>query len=292
MISVILVTYNNCGTTLACLASLYAHHAGAGFEVILVDNASADDTVHEVRQAFPAVRVLAQSGNFGFGAANNIGARAARGETLLFLNNDTCFTAPLLEELAGVLHAHAGCSAVAPRLVDPDGTFQVSVGFMPSILGERRTKHLQDSCALSDAAALREAQRSDPDWVTAAALMVRADAFRNVGGFDERFFMYFEDVDLCIRLRSQCGAIRYEPSLSLIHIGGGSWKAGREEARRIRTTYRRSQLLFYAKHHGLLQNMLLRCFLAAKFGPRALSGDADARSVMAMLATPPSTLLK
>ncbi len=293
MISVIIVTYNNCPATLACLASLFAHHVGCDFEVILVDNASSDTTVRDVRQSYPGVNVLAQSNNVGFGAANNIGARAARGQFLLLLNNDTLCTSPVLQQLADVLHANGTVSAVAPRLANPDGTFQLSAGFMPSVAGEWRTKRLQHACSEARSGARNFAQRREPVWVTAAALMIRADAYRHLGGFDERFFMYFEDVDLCIRLRTEAGPIVYEPSITIIHLGGASWKSEREQTERIRRTYRNSQLLFYAKHHGVIQNVLLRCYLAAKFAAGAIfRRDAHALTLLRSVTTSPRTLLK
>jgi GT2 family glycosyltransferase len=292
MISVIIVTYNNSAATLACLKTLFAHHEGNGFEVIVVDNASADGTVNAVRESFPAVTVLAQTDNLGFGAANNIGARAAVGEYLFFLNNDTLFTAPVLDELAAVLSANGDASAVAPRLVNVDGSFQVSTGYTPSLRGERRTKQLQKACDEKQADALSAAQGRKPDWVTAAAIMISTSAFKKIVGFDERFFMYFEDVDLCVRLRAEAGVILYEPSISIIHIGGGSWKSEQTQSDRIRGAYRHSQLLFYAKHHGVAQNILIRCFLGVKFAVRALVlRDAGAARLLRTVFTTPDSLL-
>jgi len=292
MISVVIVTYNNCPTTLACLASLYAYHTGGGFEVILVDNASHDGTVQAVADAYPSVRLLAQSHNLGFGAANNIGAAAAVGEFLLLLNNDTVFTASVLERLADVLRSNPRASAAAPMLTNPDGSFQVSVGFTPSVRGEWRTQRLQRACSLGKPDALAAAQASTPEWVTAAALMIRADAFRKADGFDERFFMYFEDVDLCLRLREGSGTILYDSSIAVTHIGGGSWNTGQSHNVMIRTAYRHSQLLFYAKHHGAAQNLLLRGFLAVKYCvPGVFGGDAPARAFLRTLFVPPRRLL-
>jgi GT2 family glycosyltransferase len=293
MISVIIVTYNNCAATLACLESLFAHHQHSDFEALLVDNASSDDTVRAVRLSYPSVTVLAQRENLGFGAANNIGAAAAKGDVLFFLNNDTLMTSPVMDELAAVLHRDDSASAVAPRLTDPDGTFQLSVGFIPSIVGESRTKRLQRECHENDAGALAVARRREPEWASAAALMVRAEAFSKIGGFDERFFMYFEDVDLCLRLRAEAGPLLYEASVAIIHLGGASWKNEDTHADRIRTTYRHSQLLFYAKHHGLQQNLLVRAFLILKYGPSAFVGrDADAKALLKTVVIPPRTLLK
>lgn len=291
MISVIIVTYNNSAATLACLESLFAHHAGTGFEVIVVDNASADGTVNAVRESFPEVTVLAQTGNDGFGAANNIGAHAARGEYLFFVNNDTLFMAPVLDQLAGVLRAHAEASAVAPRLLNVDGSFQVSTGYTPSLRGEWRTKQLQRACGEKKADAIAIAQDPTPEWVTAAAIMIRASAFKKIGGFDERFFMYFEDVDLCVRLRGEAGVILYESSITIIHIGGGSWKSELTQSDRIREAYRNSQLLFYAKHHGTAQNILIRCFLGVKFAlGTIISRDPVAARLLRTVLTTPSSL--
>lgn len=259
-VSVIIVNFNGMSFTRECLTSFRRWHPEEDHEVIVVDNASSDGTVQALRSEFPWVRCIPMEINRGFGAANNVGAAGSKGEFLFFVNNDTVFTQELVTTLVREFKSDVKAGMLAPTLMNADGTVQRSVGEYPTIASERRMR--------------RDAGKSENpegyDWVTAAAVMVRRSAFEQVHGFDERFFMYFEDVDLCRRIAHAGYSIRRTSAVSLIHLGGKSY--GAKDAR-IAAEYRRSQLRYYDKHNSIVQRTLLRGFLLAKYLPMIITAE-------------------
>lgn len=263
-VSIIIVNYNGCSVTRQCLASIAQHIAGP-VEVIVVDNASSDDSKQVLPGLFPSVRFLWLTDNRGFGYANNRGAELAQGDVLFFLNNDTILESDPLGSLIDVFKNDGSSGVVAPKLVNRDGSFQLSFGEFPDILSEARTRSLS-----KDPDALR---RLDPkqtapvrkQWVTGAALLIRRVIFEKLNGFDERYFMYFEDSDLCRRVTDVGAGVWYCPAVSLIHLGGNSYT---KKDPRIALEYRKSQMLYYRKHHSLFQRTMLFVFLWMKYAPR------------------------
>lgn len=259
MVSIIIVNYNGKEQTSACLQSLRAVSSAIAYEVILVDNYSTDGSVEIIRRDFPDITVLEQKTNVGFGQANNIGAHSARGEYLFFINNDTLFQRDILKPLKEFIETDEYTGAAAPMLLNPDGTYQLSFGYFPSIINELRTK--RDTARLKNIPADRSPKRVD--WVSFAAVMIRRSAFIKVNGFDERYFMYFEDADLCLRLQKTGYRTFYCPEYALIHRGGGSWS--KDVSNTIRKEYRRSQMLFYTSHRSPCETLLLRIYLIFQF---------------------------
>ena len=277
MVSIILVNYNGKEQTLACLQSLAAVRVAVPYEVILVDNHSSDDSVAAVGRAFPDVRVLPQDSNRGFGCANTIGAATAAGDYLFFVNNDTLFTRDIVTPLRDFLAAHPQAGAAGPMLLNPDGTFQLSYGKYPSLLNELRTKR--------DTAIMKQIPEDRVprvvDWISFAAVMIPRSVFERIDGFDERFFMYFEDVDMCHRMNDAGYRTFYCADFSLIHVGGASWTVTRRAP--IRREYRRSQILYYTLHRSSLELFALRCYLSMKFILVFLLGRGDRRHAAASM---------
>jgi GT2 family glycosyltransferase len=271
MITIIIVNHNGRDHTRACLQSLHAVSPKIEYEIILVDNDSADGTVEIIRKEFPEVMVLPQKSNGGFGWANNIGATEAKGEYLLFLNNDTIFTMDILTPLADFLHTHDSIGVVAPMLLNPDGSYQLSYGKFPSIMNELGTK--KDTAFIKHIPKDRSPQQVD--WVSFAAVMIRKSAFETVQGFDARYFMYFEDADLCYRLKKAGYHSFYYPECILLHEGGGSWS--HEVTSKIKIEYRRSQILFYLLHRSWYESFALRVYLILRFIFYTISFRVDRR---------------
>ena len=259
MVSIIVVNYNGKDFIVQCLRSIERTASRVPFEIIVVDNNSTDGSVDAIRHGFPQVIILPQNSNEGFAKANNKGAHAARGEYLFFINNDTLFQVNILEPLKYFLDTHISAGIVAPMLLNPDLTYQHSYGRFPSLINELRTK--RDTALLKRIP--HELSPRQVDWVSFAAVMVRKSAFDKVNGFNERYFMYFEDADLCFRLQKAGYASFYCAEYSLIHIGGGS--RTRRAANMIKTEYRRSQLLFYHAHRSWLELFALRLYLLLRF---------------------------
>jgi len=262
-LSIILVSYNDLARLRACLASLEGSPSGGGSEILVVDNASNDGTVEAVRREFPAVRVIANPRNEGFPAANNRGAREARGRFLLFLNTDTIVPPGAPAALLGRLAPDAAAGAVGPALVRAPGDYQVSFGNRVSYLGQVFQKFVLNPAwkrALR-APARRACGERTVGWLSAACLLCRREAFEAVGGYDETFFLYFEDIDLCYRMRAAGWKLLFVPAIEVRHEGGATTSGTPEVRAASRFEYRRSQLHFYRRHNSAVSRRLLRASL-------------------------------
>ena len=204
VLSIIIVSYNARADLVRCLESLRAAPPGAAHEIIVVDNGSIDGSVDAARQ-IDNVQVIETGANLGFSRANNLGIRESRGAALLLLNSDTVVPPGALDRLLGELDRDAAVAVLGPRLIDGDGRAELSFGRMIGPLNELRQKRL----ARGDAVDALTRRRQYPDWVSGACLLVRrADAVA-VGGLDERFFMYTEDVDFCAAIRARGPAFAF-----------------------------------------------------------------------------------
>ena len=263
-VSIIIVNYNGCGVIVDCLTSIYGHLSTSAIEVIVVDNDSQDGSPELIAQKFPQVNLLRQSKNGGFGTANNVGARQAQGEYLLLLNSDTLVTGNILPTLLAQLTSDAQIGIVGPRLLNPDGSFQFSIAHEISLWGEWRTlRQVKKYRIPANRPALATQYDHDQvvDIVVGAAMLMRRALFEQVGGFDEAFFMYFEESDLCQRVRALGYKILYTPAATVIHIGGYSVA---QAAGPMAVEYRRSQRYYYRKHRPRWEQWILHGYLAFK----------------------------
>lgn len=247
-VDVIIVNHNTREELLACLASLFRERPAALARVFLVDNASTDGSAAAVRSAWPAVEVIALDRNAGFAAANNVALRRATAPLVLLLNSDTIVPAGAIDRLVDRLHA-TQATAAGPRLVDADGRPEVSFGPMLSPAGEAiqavrlRLSRIRGGPAARYIRRLVSRER-DVDWVSGACLLVRREAALAAGGFDERYFLYEEDVDFCAALRARGGRVLFTPHAEITHLRGRA----RAAAGHGTTHYDRSHLAFYDKH--------------------------------------------
>jgi GT2 family glycosyltransferase len=249
-LSIVIVSFNARVDLARCLASLQEAPPVARHEVIVVDNASTDDSVREARQ-WPGVRVIESPTNRGFAAANNIGIRASTGRVLLLLNPDTIVPAGAVDGLLAELDRHPDAAAAGPRLVDANGHAELSFGSMITPLAEVRQRRVMRGLERGDPAIRSQVdeltrQERSPDWVSGACLLVRRQDAEAVGLLDERFAMYTEDVDFCAALRARGRRILFTPAVEIVHLRGRSAAAAPDATR---AAYRRSHLAFYQKHH-------------------------------------------
>jgi GT2 family glycosyltransferase len=236
-------------------------------EVVVVDNASSDGSAAAIRERFPAARVEALAENVGFARASNVGWRRAEGRYVLFLNSDAEVRPLALESMVALLGAHSDVGIVGPRTRNTDGTLQVSCGLPLTPIGEWRQGRLVHGVRRRDPAALaaleaRCAREHDAAWVSGSCLLVRRETLERLGGFDERFFLYEEDVDLCERARQAGLRVVHTPAAEVVHHLGRSM--ARAASSRVRYEYDRSHLLYYRKHNGSFVTALLRLYLAAR----------------------------
>jgi hypothetical protein len=248
-LDIIIVNYNTRDLLADCLASLFAAPPVRLREVVVVDNASTDGTVAAVQTRWPAVRVIALDRNVGFGAANNVALKASRADLVLLLNSDTTVPPGAIDTLVERLEA-TGAAVAGPCLLDVLGRPELSFGPMLTPFGELRQVVRGRLAASRRAFARRRTMRllsveRMVDWVTGACLLARRDRLEAAGFFDERYFLYEEDVDLCAAIRRQGGRVLFTPAAHVTHLRGGSVR--RAGAARSRA-YDRSHVAFYEKH--------------------------------------------
>lgn len=246
-LAVVVVTYNSRQEIDACLQSVIDTAPSA--HVVVVDNASPDGTAGYVRERFPGVHVIESSSNLGFARANNAGAAASSSELLLLLNPDTVVPPRALDQLVSSLRDRPAAAIVGPRLIDDEGRAELSFGPPISPWGEL-TQKLRLSLYNRRVAWMERAVErwtrtaGTRAWVSGACLLIRRADWTAAGGFDERFFMYTEDVDLCMRIRARGRDVWFEPGVEVRHLRGRS--ATRNPAtERLR---RQSQLVYYETH--------------------------------------------
>lgn len=270
-LSVITVNHASSDVLRACLGSLRDVDLPGGMELLVCDNGPADPGLDDALASGPGATLLREPALRRFGAANNAAARRARGRYLLFLNPDTEVPAGAIEGLVHSLDVRPRAGAVGPRLVDGHGRVEISAAPGPGLLAEAWVRSLQRVPGLWAATqAARGAHRVD--WATAAALLVRAVAFRAVGGFDEGYPMYFEDADLCLRLRRAGLEIWHDPAVTILHHRGGA--GGGRVARPsgpptfAERSYLVGQLRYYRRGRGIVERAVLRRYLTLKFRHR------------------------
>jgi N-acetylglucosaminyl-diphospho-decaprenol L-rhamnosyltransferase len=277
--AVVIINYNTCELLRACLATVITE---APSEVVVVDNASSDDSVATVETEYPHVILQVNKTNLGYGAAANQAIASCKAKYVLLLNADTLLRPGTLLALKRYLDQHPRAAIVGPRLEDPDGTLQASCYPFPTplhtflenstiavVVGRRIRRHIPFLRNLY----LRTWPHASPrivPWVKGAALAVRRDAFEAVGGFDESFFMYFEDADLCYRL-GRCGwEVHFTPTATVVHVGGTSTAQCHAEmavqllASTLKFYQRHSSRIRYAEVSTILKTMMLARWISGK----------------------------
>ncbi len=227
-ISVIIVSYNTREITLECLRTLF-NKVGAGIEIEawVVDNASNDGSVEAIEREFPAVQLIANRDNRGFGTANNQAMRQAKGDFFLLLNSDAFVHEGAVETLVTQLQAMPEVAIIAPRLLNSDGTLQPSCWKFPSPLRVWLENLgictlFPHSSRLGDYSKWAHDTLREVDFVSGACFLVRREVFESTGGFDENFHLYAEETDWQKRLQQSGWKILLTPTAQVTHLGGAS----------------------------------------------------------------------
>lgn len=249
-VDVIIVSHNTRDDLAVCLESLHAPLPECVSHVTIVDNGSSDGTAEMVRERWPGIQVIALAENLGFGAANNVALRQSQARYALLLNSDTRVPAGAVDTLRERLLAR-GAVAAGPHLVDGNGRPEVSFGPMLTPAREliQRFRVRVAATPRHWASGWVERQLAEErftDWVSGACLLLDAKAAAAAGLFDERFFLYEEDVDLCAALRRRGGRVLYTPAATVVHYRGRS--VAKVPAASSSSHYDRSHLAFYQKH--------------------------------------------
>jgi hypothetical protein len=261
-VSISIVNTSSRDLLLACLESM----RGVDAEIVVLDNASDDGSVEAVRERFPDVRVIAQPHRAGFGANHNTVIRATSGRYVYVLNEDTTSADWAIDRIVAHLDANPRVAALGPRLVYPDGRHQDSAWRFPTpwvallglvTLGRAGVKQ-------SDGGHIR-----DVDWVMAAAIMLRREALDDVGLFDEQFFIYSEETDLCRRLEDAGWRTQYMPMVTVVHHE--SQFSARIPERRINEMWR-GRHRYWHKHHSALGARVAALATGAQYAVRGALG--------------------
>jgi GT2 family glycosyltransferase len=224
--------------------------AGRPWEAVVVDNASTDGSSGSLAECAPYARVLRNAVNVGFGRGVNQGVAASTSPLILIMNPDCRLERGAMATMRGELEARRQCAIVGPRVLDPDGSEQGSARGDPDMLTGffGRTgplRNLLPSSAVSRRNVVSGSESATVDWVSGACMLVRRQAFDDVGGFDARYFLYWEDADLCRRLRARGYEIRYAPAATAVHRVGHSSKTARAASIKA---FHESAYLYYATH--------------------------------------------
>jgi len=257
-LSIIIISWNTRTLLRACLSSIFRHPPPFAFEVIIVDNASSDGSPNLVRAEFPEVRLVENQANLGFATAGNQGAGSAAGRYLLFLNSDTCVHAATLSGAVSYMNRYPQTGIMGCRTLNPDGSLQGSAMAFPTAL--RIFANVSGLSRFFKLSRLRnQLHLRGYDYVQGSFLIIAKSVFDHCDGFDERFFLYGEDVDLCLRVREAGLRIGYETGISITHHGGGS-----SENTALRLAHFISGcLLLYEKHRRASQVKKLAKFTKA-----------------------------
>ena len=263
-VTVVVVSYETRNALLRCLDSV-RRHADLEYEVRVVDNASTDGSAAAVREHHPQARVFENASNVGFARAANQGYRSGEAPYVLFLNSDARLEPGALPVLVSRLESDSEMAAVGPQIRRPDGSIELSFGSDLTLSSEREQRRRIRGLREGRREVIAEIERLcskdwSPDWLSAACLLVRRKALKAVDGFDEDYFLYEEDADLGLRLRRAGWWLLFTPTARVIHQAGLS---ARVTAASSRLAYERSHVLYYKKHRGLAETLLLRKYLAS-----------------------------
>jgi len=286
-VSIVVVTYNSAEHIGRCLAAV-----GDGAEVVVVDNASLDGSAELMRRDFPYVNVIEQLRNRGFGAAANVGAAATSNRWILLLNPDAWPLDDAVERLVEFAERQPRLGAAGPVLFNLEGGRKRST-LKPPLSPAALAVWAAFPSAVSGVygvwrrvtARFRRTGVGDAEFLQGAALLVRAEAFAQVGGFDESFFMFGEDADLCARIREAGWSVALCPSARFVHVGSGSTRL---QAERMDRELLRSWLRLIGKRKGLREAERARRWLLRALRLRALRpNESSSRAAVSWLAAEP-----
>ena len=273
-LSFIIVNSHNSSTLVDCLESIFTTPRGIEFEVIVVDNSPEDEDMKKVEGKFPQARFLKNAENLGFAVGNNQGFENSRGETIMFLNPDAVLIEEISLDMLNHLKAHPDIGILAPKVLDPNGTLQYSCRHFPTVwtglfnrysLLSRLFPHNRFSAhyLMTD---FDHNQTREVDWVSGCCIMISRGKFLQVGKFDENYFLFNEDIDLCRLIKSFGYPIIYYPHAKVYHYITAS--DGKTAPQAIIKRHK-GMSYYFKKHHS--ENVLTQIMVNAMISLRCLS---------------------
>jgi GT2 family glycosyltransferase len=257
-VSVIVVNYNTAHLLAEMFAALAAGRGALVLQIIVVDNASRDNSVDVLRAKFPDVELIVNTVNVGFGRANNQALARVRGRYVLLINTDAFVAPDTLPLTVAYMDAHARCGVLGVKLVGRDGALQPSCRYDPTpwnlFLAATGMGRFFPRTRLVDDMTWDHASVRECDWVPGCYYLVRSEVIARVGLFDPRFFMYYEEVDHCRAVRKAGFDVIFYPFSQVVHLGGesaASDAAVTRAGRQISALQIESELLYFRKHDGM-----------------------------------------
>ncbi|MEK4512988.1 glycosyltransferase family 2 protein [Paenibacillus sp. FSL K6-2524] len=253
-LSILILNYNTCRLTLDCLQSVFDSRTVFNYEVIVVDNASSDDSVEVIGKEYPGITLIANRENTGFAKANNQAMEIAKGRYVLLLNSDTIVQPDTLQTMVSYMDEHpdlgaSGCKIILPNgsldkacrrgFPTPSASFYYAFGFSKFFPDNPKFNQYQ--------LGYMDPNETYPiDCLVGAFMMVRRETIQQVGGLDETFFMYGEDIDWCYRIKEAGWGIHYHPATYIVHYKGAS---SRRKPLKIIYEFHRAMWVFHRKHY-------------------------------------------
>lgn len=275
MLSIVIVTYNSAEYLIQCLESVFASNPKSSFEIIVIDNASYDNTYNTVSPMYPNVTFINNESNNGFAYANNQGIAVSKGKYILLLNPDTLIIDNAFDVMIDFMESTLDAGACGCKVLNDDGSLQPSIFGFPTLLKEvghlfrldrmawlyKILKSSKIACKIAGNK-LSVVNASDSiievDYLLGACLMLRKSAIETVGPLDDKIFMYIEDTEICHRLSINGYGVYYVPEGKIIHFGG---KSSETNDQRMLYEYTKSRLYFYRKCYGNLKTLLFKIIL-------------------------------
>jgi len=268
-VSVIIVSYNVKRYVTHCIETVLCSDYIGEKEIIVVDNNSFDETSQYLRESFPEIKLIENHKNVGFGKAVNHAAETATGEYLLILNPDTILQENTISTFVNYLKTHSEVGLIGPKIINPDGTLQLTCKrsfptfsvALPKLLGFSKIFPQTKWAGKYNLTYLDPNKIHSVDAVSGSCIFIRKTLFHEIDGFDEQFFLFGEDLDLCFRMKQKGHEIHYVPSTQILHYKGESVKFAPYDSR---SAFYNAMILFYKKHFSKSQNTLFR--LGIHFG--------------------------
>ena len=258
-VSILIVTYQSEDEILDCINSIYQNINKIVFEIIIIDNASTDKTIKIIKDNFPEITIIENEQNRGFSYANNLGAKLAKGEFLFFLNPDSLVTENSIGKLISIYDMDENNGIIAPKIKNINGSIQPPALKIPNILTtlfEVFGLYLfLPNTILGYRSRSNIVMDIEVGWVTGACFIIKRQDYDFLKGFDDNYFLYLEDADLCIRMNNYLGKkIIYTPQTSVIHLRA---KSSKSDSHISKLSSYKSKLYYHKKHDGYFTYLAL-----------------------------------
>lgn len=262
-ISIIIVNYNTRKLIHNCLQSIINNTEEISYEIIVIDNNSNDGSQNMIREIFPDVTLIQNNENTGFSRANNIGYHKSNGRLLLFLNSDTIIHVNAINKMVSYLERHNSIGVLGPKILNHEGkpthSFQRFLDAKKLFFGSKYFKYILDvnkyhmNYSLYDFNSVQEVE-----WLSGACLLIRRDAFEKAGGWDENYYFYCEDMDLCYQIIKQGYSVVFYPEAMITHLFGQSTKL---DSKTVSQLKKKSKKYFFKKNYSFIHYCIASFYL-------------------------------